>query len=168
MKNRYSLWRFRYNPFESKATRRLSSRKEGFKITLPMIIESIAVLLLFDMEDVAEAKPDYVLPMLFTCLTCIIVAGALHCRRKAPRSRWRTATVISFAIAVLLLLVPWLPFERAAINDMVFLRYFLIAAAAMLLISLGCFLRLRYIRRRSRATIAAMRLREKRRRRLEY
>lgn len=166
--NRTSFFKIRPSLIETKATKRLGARDNGFKITLPAILESLAVLLLLDMEDIAVERPHLVLPLLIASLMSFIIACAIHCRRKAPRSRWRTATTAGIVMVVVLLIAPWLPFERAPINDMVFLRYFLIAAAVMLMLTIASFLRLRYIRRRSQQEILNIRLREKRRKRLEY
>lgn len=162
--NRASLFRIRIGGIQRMSNRRLGkSPDKGFKITLPLILESLVVVLLLDMEDMAVERPHLVLPLLVASLLCFIVACLLHVRRKAPRSRWRMATTAGVVMSVALLIVPWLPFERAAINDMYFLRYFLISVAVMLVLTLASYLRLIYIRRRSQQEILNIRLRAKRR-----
>ena len=164
LNNGFHIFKVRRNIIETKAQKRLGKRDEGFKITLPMLLGALAVTLLFNLDDAAVEKPHRVLILLIVGLLSYFVACFLKFRRKSPRSCWRNATLASVGMMVLMLIIPWLPFERAPINDMVFLRYFLIAAAVSFVISIGCFLRLRYIRRRSRAEVAVMRMRRKRQR----
>jgi hypothetical protein len=99
----------------------------------------------------------------------MLVGLAVGFYRKSPRSCWHKATYATGMLAMAWSVVPWIIYlvngENFSLNAAIEVS---LGSLVLWAITLGCFLRLRYIRRRSREEIAMMRLREKRRRKAQY
>lgn len=170
LNNRYSLFKRRYNLVGSAARRRLGKSPDEGRLKLSSVLIMVATLALMSFDSiVAKIDLPYV-EWLFSalCFGVFVLSIYLEFRRRAPRPCWEKATWASSTIAVVWTLFPWFIYWLGETEDMVLVRNFSIASAVMWIVCLGCYLRLRFVRRRSREEIARMHLREKRRRKLEY
>lgn len=165
MKNRYSIWRFRYDPFESKAMRRLRKSGGGNKLNVGDIFIAASVIMLYSFDIFPEGIPLPVWAQMLVALFTLLVGLMLSFRRLAPRTCWSRAAWASGLWAAAMTILPFALYYSGEISD-VRLVYMVVAVAAVVwLVCLGCVLRYRYIRRRSRTEIAIMRMRLKRQRR---
>ena len=170
LNNRYSLFKRRYNLVGSAARRRLGKSPDEGRLTLSSVMITVAGVALLSFDSIIEKIDLPYVEWLFSalCFVVFVLSIYLEFRRRAPRPCWEKATWASAAIALGWLLFPWALYWLGEVDDMSLIRSLSIASALMWIVCLGCYLRLRYVRRRSRAEIAAMRLREKRRRKMEY
>lgn len=163
MKRRYSIWRFRFRGFETKAMRRLGKTPDDAKMEAGDWVTIVAVFVIIGFDALPDVIPyrkeiSYILAVLLFLLGIF-----LKYRRLAPRTCWRRATWASAGIATVWSSMPWLLYLSGDL-DYSEAVYVSLCSLAMWVASLVCFLRLRYIRRRSRVTIALMRMRRNRRR----
>lgn len=168
MKNRYSFMRFRGDLIVSqKMRRRLERSGKGNKLRMGDIFTGAAVLILVNFDIFPEGIPHAEWIQLFVAVVVLLVGLFLNFRRLAPRPCWSRAAMASGMWAAVMTLLPFLLYWLDEFD--IQLAYQIAAASSVVwLVCLGSLLRLRYVRRRSRAEIAAMRLRAKRQRRLEY
>lgn len=167
LKNRYSLWRFRGNLFESRAMRRLKKSGKGNTFRFGDIFVGASVLILLNFDMFPEGIPHAEWIQMLVALVVLFIGLFFNFRRLAPRTCWSRASWATGSWALMMTVVPILLYWLGEFDDIT-LVYQLVATSSILwVICIACILRLRYIRRRSLAEIAAMRLREKRRRRLE-
>lgn len=166
LKNRYSTWRFRWGGYRSKAMRRLGKDPNERKLTKADIIIALGVILLTNFDIIPSSVPYYKELEIILGAVIVLVGAAINLHRRPPRRCWTNATIGTAMLAGFWSLAPWILY---AVDELSFelARNFSLLSAFMWLVSLGCFLRLRYIRRRSRQEIALMRLRNKRRK-VEY
>lgn len=164
MKNRYSIWRFRYDPFESKAMRRLRSRGGGNKIHLGDILAAVAFILMLKIDLLADYVPyvEWLQPIVAILL--LAVGLYLSFRRLAPRTCWWRATWVTGMWATAMTLLPFLLYWLEEFPDIAMAYKTAASSLVIWLAFVGCLLRYRQIRRRSRAEIALMRMRRKRQR----
>ena len=97
----------------------------------------------------------------------VLVGATINLHRRPPRRYWTHFTIATAMIAGFWSAAPWILYS---VDEICFelARNLSLLSLLMWLVSLGSFLRLRYIRRRSQREIALMRLRNKRRRMAEY
>ena len=167
LKNRYSTWRFRWGGYRSKAMRRLGKDPNERKLTKGDIIIALGVILFANFDIIPSSVPYYQEIELILGAVIVLVGAAINLHRRPPRRCWTTATIGTAMLAGFWSVAPWILY---AIGDICFelARNFSLLSAFMWLVAFGCFLRLRYIRRRSKQEIAMMHLRNKRRRKAEY
>lgn len=166
LKNRYSTWRFRWGGYRSKAMRRLGKDPNERKLTKADIIIALGVILLTNFDIIPSSVPYYKELEIILGAVIVLVGAAINLRRRPPRRCWTNATIGTAMLAGFWSLAPWILYAVDEISFELACNLSLLSAF-MWLVSLGCFLRLRYIRRRSRQEIALMRLRNKRRK-VEY
>ncbi len=162
MKRRYSILRYRFRGFESKAMRRLGKSPDDGKMTAGDWVIVVATLVLLNFDDIPESIP-YNEEIAYIAGALLFFLGIfLKYRRLAPRPCWSRATWATMLVAAIWSGLPWILY---ASGDMTFEEagYVSLCSIVMWIASLGCWLRLRYIRRRSRETIALMRMRANRR-----
>ncbi|MBO5882034.1 MAG: hypothetical protein J6Q21_02190 [Alistipes sp.] len=162
MKNRYSVWRLRWGGYRSKAMRRLGKDPNERKLTKGDIIIAIGVLVFANFDIVPSSVPNYKELEIILGAVIVLAGAAINLHRRPPRRYWTHFTIATAMIAGFWSAAPWILY---AVDDICFelARNLSLLSSLMWLVSLGSFLRLRYIRRRSRQTIALMRLRRKRR-----
>ncbi len=162
MKNRYSFWRFRYDPFESKAMRRLRNRGGGNKIHLGDVFAAVAFILMLKIDLLTDYLPyaEWLQPIVAILL--LAVGLYLSFRRLAPRTCWSRAAWASGLWAAAMTILPFVLYWTDELPDIEMVYMVVAAASVIWLVCLACVLRLRYIRRRSRTEIALMRMRRKR------
>lgn len=168
MKSRFNIWKFNYRDIERKANRRLGS-KDSDDDKLHIIDWLIlAVLVVFlKLKPIPESIPYSEWISLAVALVAMFVLFIVKFRRQAPRTCWRNATWATGMWAVVITIAPFLLylFDEFPLDMTI---QIVVASSVLWVACLGCYLRLRYIRRRSEAEIIRMRLREKRRRKMEY
>ena len=162
VKNRYSVWRLRWGGYRSKAMRRLGKDPNERKLTKGDIIIAIGVLVFANFDIVPSSVPNYKELEIILGAVIVLAGAAINLHRRPPRRYWTHFTIATAMIAGFWSAAPWILY---AVDDICFelARNLSLLSSLMWLVSLGSFLRLRYIRRRSRQTIALMRLRRKRR-----
>ena len=167
LKNRYSVWRLRWCGRRSQAMRRLGKDPNERKLTKGDILIAIGVLIFANFDIIPSSVPYYKELEIILVAVIVLVGAAINLHRRPPRRYWIHFTIATAMIAGFWSAVPWILY---AVDDICFelARNISLLSSLMWLVSLGCFLRLRYIRRRSKQEIALMRLRNKRRRMTEY
>ena len=162
VKNRYSVWRLRWGGYRSKAMRRLGKDPNERKLTKGDIIIAIGVLVFAKFDIVPSSVPNYKELEIILGAVIVLAGAAINLHRRPPRRYWTHFTIATAMIAGFWSAAPWILY---AVDDICFelARNLSLLSSLMWLVSLGSLLRLRYIRRRSRQTIALMRLRRKRR-----
>ena len=162
VKNRYSVWRLRWGGYRSKAMRRLGKDPNERKLTKGDIIIAIGVVVFANFDIVPSSVPNYKELEIILGAVIVLAGAAINLHRRPPRRYWTHFTIATAMIAGFWSAAPWILY---AVDDICFelARNLSLLSSLMWLVSLGSFLRLRYIRRRSRQTIALMRLRRKRR-----
>lgn len=162
LKNRYSLWRFRGNLFESRAMRRLRRSGGGDKFSVGDVFIAASVLMLFSFDIFPEGIPFPEWVQMLAALVALIVGLILNYRRLAPRTCWSRAAWASGLWAAAMTILPFVLYWTGEIPE-IEMAYMVVAVAVVVwFVCLGCVLRLRYVRRRSRTEIALMRMRRKR------
>ena len=165
MKNRYSIWRFRYDPFESKAMRRLRKSGGGNKLNVGDIFIAASVIMLYSFDIFPEGIPLPAWAQMLVALFTLLVGLMFSFRRLAPRTCWSRAAWASGLWAAAMTILPFVLYWTGEIPE-IEMAYMVVAVAVVVwFVCLGCVLRLRYVRRRSRTEIALMRMRLKRQRR---
>ena len=170
IKNRYSIWHLRLDNL-SKSRRRLGKKEQGWNISFSDVLITVSALLivnadgpisiLMDRGVVWQVATEWILLALFS------IGLFLKFRRKAPRPCWtRMSWGLSMmavgctAIAYVMWWCDEFTLEQAHIMAL--------SCAPVYVAAIASILRLRYIRRRSRAEIAMMRMRRSRRRSYNY
>ena len=160
--------RLTFDSIEKKAKRRLGKSPDDGKMTVGTLIIVGATIALVHFDF---------LPAGFPCRELITVAASvalmglglyLEYRRLAPRTCWRKAMYATGMIASVWSLLPWILYFMDEVADKSVVLQLFIASFAMCLVCLGCVLRHRYIRRRSKQEIALMRMRKRRRKQIVY
>lgn len=167
MKSRYSFGKIRFGKIEKLAKRRLGKSPDEGKLKLADVVMFVSTCLLFGINYIPESVPYNREIEILIAVGLFCIGLVLNHRRRAPRPCWAKASTSTGVIAATWSLLPWILYWMDEV-DVEFARNLTICSSIMWVIFLGCFLRLRYIRRRSREEIAMMRLREKRRRKAQY
>ena len=167
MKSRYSLGKIRFGRIEKLAKRRHGKSPDQGKLKLADVVMFVSTCLLFGINYIPDSvQYNREIEILIAIgLFCIGIFLASY--RMAPRPCRAKASAATGTIAVVWSVLPWILLWADEV-DVEFAQNLTICSSIMWVIFLGCFLRLRYIRRRSREEIAMMRLREKRRRKAQY
>lgn len=166
MKNRYRFFRFNGLRIEKLSKRMAKSPDEG-KLTLGDVVMFLSTCLLFGFRYIPESV-QYNREIEILIAVALFGFGIfLEYRNKAPRPCWAKASAATGVLGAVWSILPWILYWAEEM-DIETAQNLTICSAIMWLAFICCFLRLRYIRRRSRAEIAAMRMREKRRRKAEY
>ena len=167
LKNRYSVWRLRWGGYRSKAMRRLGKDPNERKLTKGDIIIAVGVLIFANFDIIPSSVPYYKELEIILGAVIVLVGAAINLHRRPPRRYWTHFTIATAMIAGLWSAAPWILYS---VDEICFelARNLSLLSLLMWLVSLGSFLRLRYIRRRTQREIALMRLRNKRRRTAEY
>ena len=170
IKNRYSTWNLRFVAW-NKAQQRLKRRNEGFKLSFSDILISISGLLLVNADGVianmARKGVEWQVAAILTLLALFSLGLFLKFRRKAPRPCW---TRISWGLSVMAIVCTVIAYvlwwtgdftaEEAQVMEL--------CCSPLYVAAIVSIVRLRYIRRRSRAEIALLRMRRARRRTYNY
>ena len=167
MKSRYSFGKIRFGRIEKLANRRLGKSPDEGKLKLADIVMFIATCLLFGINYIPESVQYNREIEILIAIGIFCIGIFLASYRMAPRPCWTKASAATGTIAVVWSVLPWILLWADEV-DVEFAQNMTICSAIMWLAFICCFLRLRYIRRRSREEIAMMRLREKRRRKAQY
>lgn len=167
MKSRYSFGKIRFGRIEKLVNRRLGKSPDEGKLKLADVVMFVSTCLLFGINYIPESVPYNREIEILIAIGLFCIGLVLTYRRMAPRPCWAKASTSTGVIAATWSLLPWILYWMDEI-DVEFARNLTICSSIMWVIFLGCLLRLRYIRRRSREEIAMMRLREKRRRKAQY
>ena len=167
LKNRYSVWRLRWGGYRSKAMRRLGKDPNERKLTKGDIIIAVGVLIFANFDSIPSSVPYYKELEIILGAVIVLVGATINLHRRPPRRYWTHFTIATAMIAGFWSAAPWILYS---VDEICFelARNLSLLSLLMWLVSLGSFLRLRYIRRRSQREIALMRLRNKRRRMAEY
>lgn len=161
IKNRYG-WHLRFPTIRSKAMRRLGKDPNEFNMGLGEWI-IVAGVLLFNFDIIPASIPYHEELRIIMLALFTLVGGFAIVRRKAPRRRWTNASWATGVFALVLTVSPWILYHIGELSRAEAIHINIIAGVAWL-IFIACILRLRYIRRRSKQTIALLRMRQKRRR----
>lgn len=166
MKNRFSIWKFNYRDIERKSNRRLGKKEDDWKMGVGDWIVLLVMFVLTKFQPIPDSVPHAEWISLLIALFVLFVVLFLKFRRQAPRTCWRNATWSLAMWASVLTVAPLLLYWLDEFSwD---LTWQIIAASSLLwLAALGCYLRLRYIRRRSQETVLRLRL-ERKRRKAQY
>ncbi|MBO5801603.1 MAG: hypothetical protein J6R16_04950 [Alistipes sp.] len=167
MKSRYSFYKIRFGKIEKLAKRRLGKSPDEGKLKFADIVMFIATCLLFGIHYIPDSVQYNREIEILIAVGIFCIGIFLASYRMAPRPCWAKASAATGTIAVVWSVLPWI-LLWADEMDVEIAQNLTICSSIMWVIFLGCFLRLRYIRRRSREEIAMMRLREKRRRKAQY
>ena len=169
MKNRYSLYKIRFGSIEKMANRRLGKSPDERKIGLSEFIICLAMAAFVNYDRLPETLPHRELVAAGVPTLIMLVGLAVGYYRKPPRSCWHKATYATGMLAMAWSVAPWIIYlvngENFSLNAAIEVS---LGSLVVWAITLGCYLRFRYIRRRSREEIAMMRLREKRHRKAQY
>lgn len=170
MKNRLSVFKHRYRLVESQAMRRLGKKSpDDGKLEFADILICSSILGLLNLDLLPESVPYREQIMILASVTIVALGTFLKFRRLAPRSCWTKASWAAFFVAVACSALPWILYalgEESMVRELAI--HISLFSIVVWLVFAGCFMRLRYIRRRSREEIAMMRLREKRRSKIQY
>ena len=165
MMSRFNLFRARVANVERQAERRLGKKSpdEG-SLEFADVVMCCAVIAFIKFDIFPESVP-YRAQVSYIVAAAILFLGIfLKLRRKAPRTCWNRASWATGFIALFWSVLPWILYlaDGEEFGLEVCAQISLLSIIAWIAF-FGCFLRLRYIRRRSRETIMALRLRNKRR-----
>ena len=166
MKNRYSIFKFRAGRIE-KLSKRLGKSPDEGKLKISDVVIFVSTFLLLGVSYIPESVQYHREIEILIAVGIFGFGLFLDYRRKAPRPCWTKASVATSVIALVWSVLPWILYGAGEM-DIEIAQNLTICSAIMWVAFLGCFLRLRYIRRRSRQEIAMMRLRDKRRRKAQY
>lgn len=171
MKNfRFNFWRLRYRAIETQAMRRLGkSPDEGGKFGWSEFIIILATAAFVNQDRLPETLPHRELIAAGIPTLILLVGLAVGYYRKPPRPCWHKATYATALLALAWSVVPWILYlingENFSLNAAIEVS---LGSLVVWAITLGCYLRYRYIRRRSMAEIALIRLRRKKHRNMQY
>ena len=170
MKNRFSIYKHRYRLIESQAMRRLGKKSpDDGKLEFADILICISIFGLLKLDLLPESVPYREHIMILASVAVAALGAFLKFRRLAPRPCWTKASWAAFMVALVCSALPWILYaigeESMTLNLATQISLFSIV---VWLVFVGCFMRLRYIRRRSREEIAMMHMRDKRRRKAQY
>lgn len=171
IKNRYTTWNLRLVTL-NKAQQRLRRRKEyNFKLSLSDILMSISAILLIDADSVianfAREGVVWQVAAEWTLLALFFLGLFLKFRHRAPRPCW---TRLSWGLSMMAVACTVIAYVLYWSEDFTLQESHVMAlcCAPLYIAVIVSILRLRYIRRCSRAEIALMRMRRSRRRGYNY
>ena len=170
MWNRPNFFKIRFGRIEKLANRRLGkSPDEGGKFGWSEFIIILATAAFANQDRLPETLPHRELVAAGIPTLILLVGLAVGYYRKPPRSCWHKATYATGLLATVWSVVPWILYlingENFSLNAAIEVS---LGSLVVWAITLGCYLRFRYIRRRSQQEIAMMRIRERRRRNTQY
>ncbi len=160
--------RLTFDSIEKKAKRRLGKSPDDGKMTVGTFIIVSATIALVNFDFLPAGFPCRELIMVAASVALMVLGLYLEYRRLAPRTCWRKAMYATGMIASVWSLLPWILYFMDEVADKSVVLQLFIASFAMWLVCLGCVLRHRYIRRRSKQEIALMRMRKRRRKQIVY
>lgn len=161
IKNRYG-WHLRFPTYRSKAMRRLGKDPNEFNMGLGEWI-IVAGVLLFNFDVIPESVPYHEELSYIVLAIFLLAGGCIILSKKTPRRRWTNASWATGVFAFVLTVAPWILYSIGEFSTAEAINMNIIAGVIWL-IFIACLLRLLYIRRRSKQTIALLRMRQKRRR----
>ena len=161
MRSRFNLFRFRYNNIERMANRRLGKLPDEKKFKVGDIFTFFGGMFIADCffgEAIISVEIDAAIGFVL-----LLIGGFFNFRRLSPRACWQRGMRTGFISAILWALTTWVCYYADAItlNQALWLS---IEAVIFFVIAIIALFRWRYIRRRSQATIALMRMRRRRQR----
>ena len=162
MMNRFNIWKFNYRNIEYKANRRLGKKDEDSEMSVTDYLILLTLLVLIYVRPIPDSVPYADWICLFVALVIIFVLLFFRFRRQAPRTCWRNATWSTAMWALMMTVVPLLLYWLEEFPLDMTLQI-IVASSVLWFVSLGCFLRLCYIRRRSQEIVLRLRLERKRR-----
>ena len=161
MRNRFNLYRIRYNGIERMANRRLGKMPDKKKFKVGDIFTFFGGMFIADCffgEAIISVEIDAAIGFVL-----LLIGGFFNFRRLSPRACWQRGMRTGFISATLWALTTWICYYADAItlNQALWLS---IEPVIFLVIAFVALFRWRYIRRRSQETIIRLRLERKRRR----
>ena len=161
MRNRFNLYRIRYNGIERMANRRLGKMPDEKKLKVGDIFTFFGGMFIADCffgEAIISVEIDAAIGFVL-----LLIGGFFNFRRLSPRACWQRGMRTGFISATLWALTTWICYYADAItlNQALWLS---IEPVIFLVIAFVALFRWRYIRRRSQETIIRLRLERKRRR----
>ena len=170
MKRRYSVWRFRLGGYRSKAMSRLGKTPDEGKLKLGDIVICCSLLGLLNIDLLPESVPYGESIMLIATSLVVLLGIFINLRRMAPRPCWGRAMWATGMIALFWSVLPWVLLYSENIEDMTpqLALQLSLSSLFMWFVFVGCALRYRYIRRRSKQEIAFMRMSKRRRKQIVY
>ena len=160
--------RLTFDSIEKKAKRRLGKSPDDGKMSVGTLIIVGATIALVNFDFLPAGFPCRELITVALSVAFMGLGLYLEYRRLAPRTCWRKAMYATGMIASVWSLLPWILYFMDEVADKSVVLQLFIASFAMWLVCLGCVLRHRYIRRRSKQEIALMRMRKRRRKQIVY
>jgi hypothetical protein len=170
IKNRYSIWHLRLDNL-SESRRRLGKKEQGWNISFSDVLITVSALLivnadgpisiLMDRGVVWQVATEWILLALFS------IGLFLKFRHRAPRPCW---TRMSWGLSMMAVGCTIVAYAMWWLDEFTLEQAHIMAlsCAPVYVAAIASILRLRYIRRRSRAEIAMMRMRRSRRRSYNY
>ena len=162
MRNRFNLYRIRYNGIERMASRRLGKvpDESRFKIGDLFVFLGSTMLMTCYIPSSVEHNVELNVGI---GLLLLLVGAFLNFRRLAPRPCWQRAMRTGVILSVLWPALTWICYWCEIIdhNQAVVISF---GTAVWVLITIVALFRWRYIRRRSQEIIIRLRLERKRRR----
>ena len=166
MKRRYSMWRLRFNPFQTKAQRRLGKDMGDGKLQWSDMFFAVGVLVLLKPNLLPEHIPYRELLQLLAGMALMFVGIFLVNFRRAPLPRYGASSWSVFLLSIAWSVAPfvfyWVSDSAPDLETIKLLSLSSAIGWLIFLVLLGCYY---YIRRRSRIEIERLRLMSKRRRR---
>lgn len=147
---------------DNRDRRRLGKSNDN-RLKFEDIVLAIGVILFCCPNPLPETFPYREELRILLVVALSFVGAFLNLRRKSPRRCWTSATWSMGMFALVVSVVPWILHALGDI-DVAYARNLSLISIPLWLAGLGCFLRLKYIRRRSQETIVRLRLNQRRHR----
>ena len=170
IKNRYSTWNLRFVTL-NKAQQRLRRREQKFKLSISDILITVSAILLVNADgavaNLARKGVEWQVAAILVLLALFSLGLFLKFRRKAPRPCW---TRVSWGLSVMAVVCTVIAYVLWWTGDFTAeeAQVMQLCCSPLYVAAFASILRLRYIRRRSRAEIALLRMRRARRRTYNY
>lgn len=166
MRYRLNLRKLANREVSHRYDRRIGTKERGRLRAVDWVV-LILLFLLIKVQPIPDTVPYSEWISLLAAFVILCVLLFVKFRRQAPRTCWRNATLATVTWASIMTVVPLLLYMFDELPLQLTMQV-VVASSLLWIASLGCYLRLRFIRRRSRQEIARMRLRAKRQKRELY
>lgn len=167
MKNRVSFGKLSFREIARKSNRRLGKSDKDSAMGLVDWIILIVLFVLIKLKPIPESVPHAEWISLLVAFFILFVLLFVKFRRQAPRTCWRNATWSTAMWASVMTVVPILLYWLDEFTDIKTVYQVVAASSVLWVACLGCYLRLRYIRRRSQEIVMRLRMERKRSRNLK-
>ena len=170
LKNRYGIWHLRLDNL-GEARRRLNKRERGWKLSLSDALITLSAIFLVNGDGpimkLADRGVEWQIAAILALITLFGIGLILKFRRKAPRPCWTRmawgTSMMAVGCTIVAYAMWWcdeFTLEQAHVMAL--------CCSPLYVLAIVSIVRLRYIRRRSRAEIAVMRMRRARRKNYDY